>query len=1007
MTKSAIDWQDDLAAAIASLEERGPANLLKRINVDRDDDDVVTPDDLVAFLNENNQQSNTAVRRLALALSHWDFATEPSWATVNGQLTSPRTQERRERAYSLLQIPKAAKRRLDEIAPVATMRNAVISTRWKPWYTEERRLASQLYWPHYRDHLLKQSGWSAESVAALDQATDDVVQRLSDPSSDDSYQSKGLVVGYVQSGKTANFAGVIAKAIDAGYRLIIVMTGTIELLRSQTQRRLDRELVGRENLIRGIADPESAEFDYHDDPDWLAGRFISHGDTFHQQGYPAIERLTFLHDDYQRLKQGLTRMEFPLVNRSKRFYEPENLMPADARLAVVKKNKSVLEKLAKDLKPLRDKLADIPALIIDDESDLASVNTRDPRKTTERTAINKAICQLLNQLPRSQLVMYTATPFANFFVDPDDPDDIFPKNFIISLDKPPSYMGVQDFHDIDWNTEDPKDDPATSNERAYVRRVGPPPDFEDEEDLTRRKKELQSALDSFVLSGALKLFRVEKDGLKARHHTMLVHESTQTAAQKQQADLVRQVWSESAYHSPQALARLRKLWNEDYEPVCRVRAGRYSVPSSFDELKSAIGEATRRINEVGDPVLIVNSDADVQRNQQTLDFDRNSVWRILVGGAKLSRGFTVEGLTVSFYTRKALQADTLMQAGRWFGYRDGYRDLVRLYIRRDPDDAPQRVDLYEAFEGLMRDEMALRESLEEYAGFDDDGNPVLEPWQVPPIVSQHLPYLRPAARDKMFNAEVHTMGNAGKLKDYYGVPPRADGEAKAANWELLAPVLASVTREIKFQSSRPKPEATPAPFKAKVGKISAADFLGLMDRLRWHEDFSKVIDPARRFYQDLVSRGGLEDLIVVWPQLVGASKRIQLPLLGEGQVVKRRRREPPRIGFVGSDSKHRDAVERIAGSRKDTEDPAADALRDPNGRRGALLVYVAADPVDVGDLDTTSGELFPRPPSPQDLAVLISLVAPASATPNGKSVIEWTVRRPSKQGIASVSRKDS
>ncbi|ADT97565.1 Z1 domain-containing protein [Mycolicibacterium gilvum] len=1004
MTDSGNEWQGDLIAAVASLTEKGPARLLKRVNVDRDDADEVTPNDLVAFLNDDNQQSSTALLRLTLALSDWDFAIEPVWDKGDGGATEPRTEERRQRVYELLGIPDAARVRLSEIAPVATMRTAVISLRWKPWYTEERRIASALYWPHYRDHLLKQPGWSGESVAALDDATDQVVQRLSDPSSDDSYQSKGLVVGYVQSGKTANFAGVIAKAIDAGYRLIIVMTGTIELLRSQTQRRLDRELVGQENLTRGL-DPESAEeFDYADDPDWQAGRFISHGNTFHQKGYPAIERLTFLNDDYQRLRQGLTRMNFPLVDRSKRFYEPENLMPADARIAVVKKNKTVLAKLAKDLKPLRDKLADIPALIIDDESDLASVNTKNPEKTSERTAINKAISDLLRQLPRGQLVMYTATPFANFFVDPDDNEDVFPRNFIISLDRPPNYMGVADFHDIDWNTEDPKSDPATSNERAYVRKVGPPPDFADEKALGRRKTEMLDALDAFVLSGALKLYRANADGIRVRHHTMMVHESTKNAEQKDQADLIREVWAEAAYHSPQALSRLRKLWDNDYEPVCRARAGKYSVPGSFDELKRSIGEALRRINEMGDPVLIVNGDADVQRNQQALDFDRNDVWRILVGGAKLSRGFTVEGLTISFYTRKALQADTLMQAGRWFGYRDGYRDLVRLFIRRDPDDAIQRVDLYEAFEGLMRDEMALRESLEEYEGFDENGDPILEPWQVPPIVSQHLPYLRPSARNKMFNAEIHTKGDAGRLKDYYGIPPRSSGDEKRLNFELWAPILASAIETKSFQSSRRKAEErTPKPFTAKVGTVAISDFLTLLDGLNWDERFRQVIDPTRRFYHNLAERGGLTDLVILWPQLTSESQLVELPGIGQGQVVTRQRREEPRIGFVGSDAKHRDAAERIAGAAKANADPVADALRDPARRRAALLVYVAADPVAKGAGKATFKDLDAAPDA-KDLAVLMSLVAPSTATTHGKSVIEWTVRRPSLRGTAAVPK---
>lgn len=998
-------WQDDLTSAVAGLAEKGPANLLRRINIDRDGSDRVSEGDLVAFLEDDNQQSNTALLKLALALSNWDFEPAPSWDDPDGGATEPRTQQRRQRIYDLLAVPVAAQGRLDDIAPVATMRTAVISLRWKPWYTEERRIKSALYWPHYRDHLLKQPGWTGEAVAALDQATDAVVQRLSDPSADDSYQSKGLVVGYVQSGKTANFAGVIAKAIDAGYRLVIVLTGTIELLRSQTQRRLDKELVGTENLVRSIANPESAnEFDYADDPDWKTGHFISHGASFHQQGYPAIERMTLLHDDYQRLKQGLTRMQFPLVDRSKRFYEPGNLMPADARLVVVKKNKGVLEKLAKDLEPLKDRLADIPALIIDDESDLASVNTKNPKRTTNRSEINRAIRGLLGQLGRGQLVMYTATPFANFFVDPDDDEDIFPKNFIISLDKPRNYMGVQDFHDLDWNTEDPKDDPATSNEKAYVRKVGPPPDFSDKKQLKRRSQEMLAALDSFVLSGALKLFRATKEGVNARHHTMMVHESTSKKEMREQADFIREVWKEAAYQKPQAMARLRKLWDEDYGPVCRARAGRYSVPMLFDELKDLIGEAVRRINEVGNPILVINSDQEVQDQQQALDFDRNSVWRILVGGAKLSRGFTVEGLTVSFYTRKALQADTLMQAGRWFGYRDGYRDLVRLFIRRDPKDALRRVDLYEAFEGLMHDEMAMRENLQQFEGFREDGTPILEPWQVPPIVSQHLPYLRPTGRQKMFNAIVRTMGDAGRLKDYYGLPARKEAGQKQDNFEALVPLLASAQDQRFFITGRRRPEDSPKPFEAKVGIVSAREFVDAFGSLAWHPEYMKVIGPTVRFYRDLINRGALEDFAIVWPQLVKSARKLELPGVGQGQVVTRNRRGGVRIDFVGSDAKHRDAVERIAGTHKETPDSVAESFRDPAKRRGAVLIYVAADPSDRG-VEQVSADDLGKNPAAKDLAVLISIAAPATATPHGKSVIEWTTLRPSATGNATVPLK--
>jgi hypothetical protein len=993
-------WEKDLVGTVVSLTVVGPANLLKRINVERDEDEV-TAADLVDLLNDDNQQSSEGVRRLALALSHWDFEETPRWDS-GGDATSARSVERRAKVYELLRLPPEAEQRLNEIAPIATMRTTVISTKWTPWYTEERQTPREFYWPHYKDYLLRRPGFTAEAVEALDRATDDVVQRISDPTSDNLYQSKGLVVGYVQSGKTANFTGVIAKAIDAGYRLIIVMTGTIEMLRSQTQRRLDMELVGRENLLRGIVDT-SKEFDYVDDVAWLGDKFIRHGDDdFLARGYPAVERLTFLNDDYQRLKQGLTRMQLQFRDRAKPFYDPKNLYPADVRLVVVKKNKSVLEKLAQDLEPLHDKLSEIPALIIDDEADLASVNTKNPRRTAERTAINKAIRKLLGYLERGQLVMYTATPFANFFVDPDDAEDVFPKNFIVTLDRPRAYMGVEDFHDIDWNTEDDKTDPAKSNERAYVRAVGPPPVVGDSDDWNRRVGEMQTAVDSFLLAGAVKVFREQKDDRRHRHHTMLVHEDIHNAAQGEQAKLVREAWKRSAYDKVKGIARLKKLWDTDMYPVCKARAGEASTPGDFDLLKKPIGEAYRRITEVGDPVLIINSDADVQENQQALDFDRNDVWRILVGGAMLSRGFTVEGLTTSFYTRKAFQGDTLMQAGRWFGFRDGYRDLVRLFIRRDPSDQPQRVDLYEAFEGLMRDERALRQRLQEYEGFQDDGTPILEPWQVPPIVSQHLPYLRPAARNKMFNAEVHTMGDSGRLRDYYGLPKRSSVTQKRANFELFVPLLKRVTDQREFVSSRSKPEDKSRPFEALTGLITADQFVAMLEKLHWHPDYLKVAEPMVRFWGGLVDNDALDDVVIVWPQLTKSVVTRLLPGLGDRQVVTRRRRADPRIDFVGSDSKHRDALERIAGAKKDAPDPSADDRRDPAGKRGSILVYVAADRADAGDGESPADSLVGEPAA-KDLVVLMSMVAPASATPQGRPVVEWTVKRRSQSGAVVVN----
>ena len=111
--------------------------------------------------------------------------------------------------------------------------------------------------------MKNQGGWPEESIIALDQASDFVVERLSDPEREEIFATKGLVVGYVQSGKTANFTAVAAKAVDAGYRFVIVIAGTLNILRAQTQRRFDKELIGRE-----LIEMSGAQHDYIGAPDW-------------------------------------------------------------------------------------------------------------------------------------------------------------------------------------------------------------------------------------------------------------------------------------------------------------------------------------------------------------------------------------------------------------------------------------------------------------------------------------------------------------------------------------------------------------------------------------------------------------------------------------------------------------------------------------------------------------------------------------------------------------------
>ena len=264
-------------------------------------------------------------------LTQWDYAEQPAWSA-----TESRTDERRTAVFDLLGLQDETRKLLNAIIPVPKSSGAVvISDEFTPWYTPQSQQGRSWYWPAYR-HLLVEKGWPETAVADLDSASDRVVERLANPTDEAAYQSKGLVVGYVQSGKTANFTGVIAKAVDAGYRLVIVLGGTLNLLRAQTQRRLDMELIGRENILRGAAEYES---DYADDPAWSKGKFLSHNGLPSVLGGFDIVRMTTRDNDYKSLLQGIVALEFEKREPAVPLYDPRNLHRASARLMVVKKNK--------------------------------------------------------------------------------------------------------------------------------------------------------------------------------------------------------------------------------------------------------------------------------------------------------------------------------------------------------------------------------------------------------------------------------------------------------------------------------------------------------------------------------------------------------------------------------------------------------------------------------------------------------------------------------------------
>lgn len=856
----------------------------------------------------------------------------------------------------------------------------ISSDEWEPWYTQERR-HGRFYWDAYERHLLEVKKWPGPAVQDLDNASDQIVERLADPTRKEAFQSKGLVVGYVQSGKTANFTGVIAKAIDAGYRYIIVLTGMLDLLRDQTQRRLDMELVGIENLL-GDRSPEEVSadptFDYGLDDDW-PDKFMSLGVDPDLAQQPSITRYTGKHGDYRKLGGAADQLKPVRIRPDLPLYAPENIARARAGLFVVKKNAHVIDRLIGDLDRIRNSIKDIPVLIIDDESDQASVNTVNPDKVAKaerageevasRTAINSRIGQLLRLMPRAQYIGYTATPFANVFIDPDDEEDLFPKDFVVGLKRPFGYMGAADFSDVnkEFNDNESLHDPAKSNRTAFIRDLW----AVQRED---RLQELSIALDTFVLTGAVKLYRAEQEpGLSFRHHTMLVHQSVYMAEHKDVMLDVQNVWAEAGYTTPTGLGRLRELYTNDLASVsaARIEHGVPAVPS-FDALKPFIGRAVARIEEhAGNPVIVVNGDPDIQANQQQLDFDKGSVWRVLVGGTKLSRGFTVEGLTVTYFRRVTKLHDTLTQAGRWFGFRYGYRDLVRVFIGRDEKFGKKRVDLVEAFDAVVQDEEEFRSQLRIYSQLVD-GRPQMRPIDIPPLVSQHLFWLKPAASNKMFNAELEQQHDPEFGLDGHPV----DGAGLKSNLSLWVPILKQVGPARKLLPV----EMSQKGFDARCGIASYSQVLAMLREHIWLEGYrERVVVPRLRFLESLT--GQVEDFAVISPQPGGNSKE-DFGEIGHFAVVSRRRRiERGNVMGEPTDPKHRGPAIRLVTGLADS-DPGLGNLA--GSKRGALLVYAVKDTTEGADPTRMFG---------------FRVFLPSSVVPPGQAVVRFRAKTSSKQAV--------
>lgn len=556
----------------------------------------------------------------------------------------------------------------------------ILSEDVEPWLNDEKANINFELWNRYKLYMAKND--PSFPVNDLDDFTDKILDKCVNPKKPGSWDRRGMVVGHVQSGKTSNYVGLINKATDAGYKVIIIIAGTISSLRRQTQERIDSGYIGRnssafirekENKIVGVGNYTVGTDIYS-----LTSAYYKSGDE----------------GDFSQAVAN--RLNIPIGKNPVVF--------------VIKKNKSILENLidwfSKDVNAKvvdgTPKLFDVPALIIDDEADAASVNAS--RDINDIKTINRLIRTLLNIFNQNTFVGYTATPYANLFISQEYNEenttivknktykigeDLFPRDFIINIKAPTNYIGAAKI--FGYENVNPE---LTKEPLDIFREINDfdPPFFRT---INRENKDilpeylpssLERAIKSFILTCAIRRVR----GHENKHNSMLVHVALLVRWIDRVAYLINEKTKEyknAIQSEDEALInRLKDIYETDFLPTTQnvlenldytdIRIKQHTWEEVKNELKNAVLKIDVR------SVHGTRSTTNLEyHNIEEIDYSRheNGLSVIAVGGSRLSRGITLEGLSISYYIRTTRMYDSLMQMGRWFGYRPGYVDLCRLY----------------------------------------------------------------------------------------------------------------------------------------------------------------------------------------------------------------------------------------------------------------------------------------------------------------------------------------
>ncbi len=723
---------------------------------------------------------------------------------------------------------------LSHAASVWTERPAVLSDgRVQPWWIERKaEIEPMRFWRRYRRYLEQEKNLRDKDLDAVDEQTDAIIDRIQNPAEPGEWDVRGMVVGSVQSGKTANYVGVTTKALDAGYKVVIILAGIHNNLRAQTQERVDEGIVGFDSQRR--LDLDRADYRIG------VGKLI-----MPELGTPpSITPLT------NSAEKGDFTLGAQKVNVS---------LAGGPIILVVKKNQTPLKHILQWLEVAGGQLGhhaagarinNLPLLMIDDEADNASINTKDRPgahdEETNITKINKLIRLILNRFEQSSYIGYTATPFANIFINPeaerdDEGKDLFPRDFIVNVRPSSRYVGPAKVfgysRDLDTGIDGVRPLPI-------VRAV----DDHEESFPAKHKQEhrpenlpatLKEAILSFILTCAARRVR----GQRKVHNSMLIHVTRFIGVQKHVKELVdsefqrvkRAIKYDKADHP--VWISLRTLWDSDFLPgsdqVRTIERDARLTPLLW-------GEVCAELSVAADKIVVKEIHGE---SKEALDYSRQpeGVSLIAVGGNKLSRGLTLEGLSVSYFLRSTRMYDTLMQMGRWFGYRDGYLDLCRLYTTDELRDWFSHIALAE--EELKRE-------------FDHMVDTRLTPADYGLRVRQHPDGMMVTALNKMAHGESREVTFAGQLVQTAFFARNA--KRQQDNARIVERWLSGLSAFRSYDDGHLRWTASRDQLTSFLNDILAPGFI--------HEKCSRFGPELRMFVQAQEQAGGLLEWTVIVPK---------------------------------------------------------------------------------------------------------------------------------------------